>query len=133
MGFLHNESKLFTLKLSGGDIMRRLFIGLMSMVVVLFGTTAAWAAEEANAAGDSIVLAALFLAAGLGIGLGALGPGFGQGQAVRGACEGMARNPGVAGRLLTTMLIGLAFMESLTIYALVVALILLFQFAGRFM
>jgi F-type H+-transporting ATPase subunit c len=114
-------------------MMRRLFMGLMSMVVVLFGTTAAWAAEEANVAGDSIVLAAIFLAAGIGIGLGAIGSGMGQGHAVRGACEGMARNPGMAPRLLTTMLIGLAFMESLTIYALVVALILLFIIPGKFM
>jgi F-type H+-transporting ATPase subunit c len=123
----------FILKLSGGDIMRRLIVGLISLVVLLSGTTAAWAAEEGGSAGDSIVLAAIFLAAGLAIGLGAVGPGMGQGHAVRGACEGMARNPGMSGKLLTTMLLGLAFMESLTIYALVVALILLFQFAGGFM
>jgi F-type H+-transporting ATPase subunit c len=38
----------------------------------------------------------------------------------------MARNPGMAGKLMTTMLLGLAMMESLAIYALVIALILLF-------
>jgi F-type H+-transporting ATPase subunit c len=105
----------------------------MSLVVLLSGSTAAWAAEQGGSEGNSIVLAAIFLAAGIGIGLGALGPGLGQGNAVRGACEGMARNPGMAGKLTTAMLIGLAFMESLTIYALVVALMLLFQFSGKFM
>ncbi len=113
--------------------MRRLIVGLISLVVLLSGTTAAWAAEEGGSAGNSIVLAAIFLAAGLGIGLGTFGPGLGQGNAVRGACEGMARNPGASGKLFTTMLLGLAFMESLTIYALIVSLILLFQFAGGFM
>jgi F-type H+-transporting ATPase subunit c len=113
--------------------MRRLLTGLLSLVVVLFGTNAAWAAEEASGAGDSIVLAAIFLAAGLGVGLGAVGPGIGQGHAVSGACEGMARNPGMSGKLLTTMLLGLAIMEALAIYALVIVFMLLFNFVPKFM
>jgi F-type H+-transporting ATPase subunit c len=66
------------------------------------------------------------LGAGLAIGLGALGTGVGMGSAVRGALEGAARNPDTYGRLLTTMMIGLAMIESLAIYALVIALILLY-------
>ncbi|MFQ5466487.1 MAG: ATP synthase F0 subunit C [Thermodesulfobacteriota bacterium] len=73
-----------------------------------------------------MAIAALFIAAGIGMGLGAFGPGIGQGNAVRGAVEGIARNPGASGKILTTMLVGLAMMESLAIYALVIALILLF-------
>ncbi len=118
--------------------MKRFFTALMSLVVVFFGTTAAWAAEAAEegvkaGAGDSIVLAAIFLAAGLGVGLGAIGPGIGQGTAVSGACQGMARNPGMSGKLLTTMLLGLAIMEALAIYALVIVFMLLFVFADKFM
>ncbi|MFZ3073216.1 MAG: ATP synthase F0 subunit C [Thermodesulfobacteriota bacterium] len=79
-----------------------------------------------------MVLAVIFLAAGLGMGLGVLGPALGQGNAVKAACEGMARNPSVAGKIMTTMLLGLAIMESLAIYVLVVVLILLFMFAGKF-
>ena len=49
-----------------------------------------------------------------------------MGTAIGGACEGTSRNPEAGGRILTTMIIGLAMIESLTIYALVIALILLF-------
>lgn len=108
---------------------KKMVLGLVGFAVVLLGSSVAFAAEAAEGASgntDPIVLAAIFIGAGLGMGLGALGPGIGQGHAVRGACEGMARNPGMAGKLMTTMLLGLAMMESLAIYALVIALILLF-------
>ena len=60
------------------------------------------------------------------MGLAAFGTGIAQGNAVRGAVEGIARNPGASGKILTTMLVGLAMIESLDIYALVIALILLY-------
>ncbi|WP_029914969.1 ATP synthase F0 subunit C [Pelobacter seleniigenes] len=66
------------------------------------------------------------LAAGLGMGLGSVGTGIGQGIAIRSACEGVARNPGASGKILTTMMIGLAMIESLAIYVFVVAMIILF-------
>jgi len=69
---------------------------------------------------------ACVLAAGIGMGLGAVGTGIGQGFAVRGAVEGISRNPSASGKILTSMMIGLAMIESLAIYALVVALIILF-------
>ena len=64
------------------------------------------------------------LAAALAIGLAAIGPGIGQGIAAGKALEGMARQPEVAGNLRTNMILALAFMESLTIYGLLVAFIL---------
>ncbi|MCF6266098.1 MAG: ATP synthase F0 subunit C [Desulfuromusa sp.] len=66
------------------------------------------------------------MAAGIGMGLGAIGTGIGQGHAIQGACEGVARNPGASGKILTTMMIGLAMVESLAIYVFVVAMIILF-------
>ncbi len=66
------------------------------------------------------------MAAGIGMGLGAVGTGIGQGHAIQGACEGVARNPGASGKILTTMMIGLAMVESLAIYVFVVAMIILF-------
>jgi F-type H+-transporting ATPase subunit c len=72
------------------------------------------------------MLSMTVLAAGLAIGLGAIGSGIGMGTAIGGACEGTSRNPEAGGKILTTMIIGLAMIESLTIYALVVALLLLF-------
>jgi F-type H+-transporting ATPase subunit c len=67
-----------------------------------------------------------FLGAGLAIGLGAIGPGIGIGLVVGGAVQAMGRNPDAAGLLQTNMILGIVFAEALAIYALVMALILLF-------
>ena len=61
-------------------------------------------------------------AAGFGIGIAAFGCGIAQGIGLKGAVEGIARNPESSGKVTVTMLIGLALIESLCIYALVVAL-----------
>jgi F-type H+-transporting ATPase subunit c len=66
------------------------------------------------------------MAAGIGMGLGSFGTGIGQGLAIKSAVEGVARNPGASGKILTTMMIGLAMIESLAIYVFVVAMIILF-------
>jgi F-type H+-transporting ATPase subunit c len=65
-------------------------------------------------------------AAGFGIAIAAFGCGIGQGLGLKSAVEGVARNPESSGKVTVTMLIGLALIESLCIYALVVALILIF-------
>ena len=64
------------------------------------------------------------LGAGLAIGLAALGGGIGQGIAMSGALEGIARNPNAYDKIFTPMIIGLALIESLVIYALVIAFML---------
>jgi F-type H+-transporting ATPase subunit c len=66
------------------------------------------------------------IAAGLGMALAAGLCGLGQGRAVASAVDAMARQPGAAARIQTAMIIGLALIESLAIYVLVVAMILLF-------
>ncbi len=66
------------------------------------------------------------IAAGIGMGLGSFGTGIGQGIAISRAVEGVARNPGASGKIMTIMLIGLAMIESLAIYVFVVAMIILF-------
>lgn len=76
--------------------------------------------------GADIVKAAAFLGAGLSMGLGAIGPGVGEGMAAAKACEAIGKNPKEAGLLTRTMLVGQAVSESTGIYALVVALLLLF-------
>ncbi len=75
---------------------------------------------------DSIVSAASVIAAGIAVGLGAIGPGIGQGNAAGQAVEGIARQPEVEDKIRGTLLLSLAFMEALTIYGLVVALSLIF-------
>jgi F-type H+-transporting ATPase subunit c len=74
--------------------------------------------------------AARLLAAGLAIGLGAIGPGVGIGLLVNGALQSIGRNPEAQGSIQINMFIGIAFAESVAIYALVVALILLFVVGG---
>jgi F-type H+-transporting ATPase subunit c len=66
------------------------------------------------------------LGCAIGIGLAALGTGIGMGTGLSRACEGVARNPGVSGKIMTTLIVGLAMIESLAIYALVVVLIVLY-------
>ena len=66
------------------------------------------------------------LAAGLAIGLGAIGPGIGVGLLVLGALQAIGRNPDASSQIQINMFIGIAFAEAIAIYALVVALILLF-------
>ena len=65
-------------------------------------------------------------AAGFGMAIAAFGCGIGQGIGLRSAVEGIARNPESSGKVTVTLLIGLAMIESLAIYALVVALMLIY-------
>jgi F-type H+-transporting ATPase subunit c len=60
-------------------------------------------------------------AAALAIGLGALGGALGQGRAAASALEGIARNPAASGKIFVPMIIGLALIESLVIYCLLIA------------
>lgn len=75
---------------------------------------------------NPIICAASVIGAGLAIGLGAIGPGIGQGTASGKAIEGIGRQPEAEGRIRGTLLLSLAFMEALTIYGLVVALVIIF-------
>src|SRR4051812_20402973 len=76
--------------------------------------------------GLSTYLAVLALGAGLGVPIAVLGCGIGQGLAGGKALEGIARQPEASGRIQTAMIIALALIESLAIYALLVSLIILF-------
>lgn len=75
---------------------------------------------------EAIVQAAKFLAAGLCMGIGAIGPAVGEGFVGGKACEGIARKPEQAGLLTRTMLIGQAVSETTGIYSLCIALLMLF-------
>jgi F-type H+-transporting ATPase subunit c len=113
-------------------------LGSLAMLLVIAGVAAAesTAAAAKTAGPDSTwFFAACALAGAVGLGLAALGCGLGQGIAVSKAVEGVARQPEAGSTIQTLLIIGLGFIESLTIYALVVALILLFAnpFAGYFL
>ena len=76
--------------------------------------------------GADLIQASAFLGAGLAMGLGAIGPGLGEGMVGAKACEAIGKNPSEAGLLTRTMLVGQAVSESTGIYSLVIALLLLF-------
>jgi F-type H+-transporting ATPase subunit c len=103
------------------------FLTVSMLIGIFLGLSCAiaLAAEGAPAAGlDSSVKQAAALAAGLGLGIAAFGGALGQGKGVAAALEGIARNPGASGKIFAPMIIGLALIESLVIYAFVVSLIL---------
>ena len=91
---------------------------LVAVLLTLFAAPAL--AQDGEAGGGSANLG--LLGAALGIGIAAAGGAIGQGRATGEACAGLARNPGAGGRIQIMLLIGLAFMESVVIYALVIAL-----------
>jgi F-type H+-transporting ATPase subunit c len=90
----------------------------LTTLLVSAGAFAEGTGAEADAGGDIGLRA---LAAGLTIGLAAFGGSLSQGRAAAAALEGIARNPNASGKIFTPMILGLALIESLVIYALIVA------------
>lgn len=104
--------------------MRKLMLWLGTVSSSLFMTAVSFAQEHgASGAADS-VKSALAISAGVAIGLAAFGGALGQSRAAASALEGIARNPGAAAKVQTPMIIALALIESLVIYALVIAFLL---------
>lgn len=102
--------------------MRKFLMIALNTVALLGMAGLAFAGEPLNS--DSLGLTCL--AAALGIGVAACGCGIGMGVGLRGATEGIARNPEVSGKITGTMILAFAFIESLAIYALVISFILLY-------
>lgn len=66
------------------------------------------------------------IGAAVAVSFGALGPGLGEGRAVAAALDAIARQPESAGTISRTLFVGLAMIETMAIYCLVIALLLLF-------
>ncbi|MCH7517951.1 MAG: ATP synthase F0 subunit C [Candidatus Dadabacteria bacterium] len=90
-------------------------------MIAVFVPEASFAAEDG---GGELSKLGLALGAGLGIGIAAGLAGIGQGLATAAALNGIARNPSASSKILTPMIIGLALIESLVIYALLIAFLL---------
>ncbi|MBX3272927.1 MAG: ATP synthase F0 subunit C [Sandaracinaceae bacterium] len=103
--------------------MKKKLLALSSMVLTLAIPSLAFAQDTASNENDVKMFIAL--AAGLGIGIAAFGGALGQGRTAAAALEGIARNPNASGKLFTPMILGLALIESLVIYSLVVSLMLM--------
>jgi F-type H+-transporting ATPase subunit c len=107
---------------------------LLAMVLVMVTAPFVFAAKEVAQAAPAgavdytkaIIIGCSLLAAGLAIAFGTIGTGNGMGAGLNGATNAVGRNPEAQGKILLTMMVGLAMIESLAIYALVVALILLY-------
>ena len=98
------------------------------MKKILFLIVAIASAAFANEAGvvNETLKAYSVVAAGIGLGLAALGGAIGMGHTAAATIAGTARNPGMGGKLMTTMFIALAMIEAQVIYTLVIALIALY-------
>ncbi|MDR1084364.1 MAG: ATP synthase F0 subunit C [Deltaproteobacteria bacterium] len=98
-----------------------LFVGSLSALAL--------AADAAVTVAALDTISTIAQSAALAIAVGVLGPALAQGITLYGTTTSIARNPEAAGTLRTCMLMGLAIIESLAIYALVIALLLLYSFS----
>ena len=112
-------------------MVKRTVVFILVVFALSLGATGwALAAEEAMAEAaaaeglPSNVKMAIAIAAGLGIAIAAFGGALGQGRGVASALDGIARNPAASGKITTPMIIGLAMIESLVIYSLLISLML---------
>jgi F-type H+-transporting ATPase subunit c len=108
--------------------MNRRITSLVAFVTCFLAPMIAMAAPAPAGGGPNDGIFAI--AMGLGMGLAALGCGVGQGRAAAAALEGICRNPNAAEKVNTPMLLGLAFIESLTIFTLVTAFLIYGKFGA---
>jgi len=100
-------------------------LALLVASLTTFVTTSAFAQDAAGAAANKFSAQSMAaLAAGIAIGLAVLGGAMGQGRAAAAALEGISRNPGAAARIQTPMILGLALIESLVLFAFAIAFLL---------
>jgi F-type H+-transporting ATPase subunit c len=104
--------------------MRKLILLLMTVVGIVMCAVPALAQPEtpaAAAANNSVGLKAI--AAGIGFAIAVFGGALGQSRVGAAACEGAARNPGAAGKIQTMMILALALIESLVLFALLIVFV----------
>jgi F-type H+-transporting ATPase subunit c len=101
------------------NLAQRIFVGLTTVLA----TSAVYAQETATQSGGADK-GLIGIGAGIAIGLAAFGGALGQGKTASSALEGIARNPAAQGKIFTPMIIGLALIESLVIYAFVISFFL---------
>lgn len=100
--------------------MKKLALRVTTILSTLLVSAVAFA-QDAVASNENDVAMAKAMAAGLAIGIAAFGGSLGQGRAAQGALEGIARNPNAADKIFTPLIISLALIESLVIYALLIS------------
>ncbi len=111
-------------------MIKRLSWVLGAMIILVAATAFAEGAEAIKTVSYPPWLAAIALASGFGIALAAFGGALGQGRAAAAALDGVARNPGAGGRIQTLLILSLALIEALVIYALVITFLLQLKLPG---
>jgi F-type H+-transporting ATPase subunit c len=101
----------------------KLFVPVAAFTLAVLASPAVFAQGGGTEHGGGLVA----IGAALAIGLAALGGGLGQGRAAASALDGIARNPQASGKIFVPMILGLALIESLVIYGLIIA----FSLAGK--
>ena len=103
--------------------MRKLNLLLFAVAGILMSAMSVAAQADAAAPHVDNNVGLKALAAGIGFAIAVFGGAIGQSRIGAAACEGAARNPGAAGRIQTMMILGLALIESLVLFALVIVFI----------
>jgi len=103
--------------------MKKAAVVLMAVALLAVLAPAAFA-QEAGAKPASGHAGILAIAAGFGMALAAFGGALGQSRIGAAACEGMARNPGASGAIRASMILGLVFVETLSLLTFVIAIVL---------
>jgi F-type H+-transporting ATPase subunit c len=111
--------------------MKKIVATASALLVTMFTLTAFAQDASGTAANAFDAQMASALGAGIAIGLGALGAALGQGRVAAAALEGIARNPGADGKIRTPMILGLALIESIALYALLIAYFLQSKVGGH--
>ncbi|HXN50746.1 MAG TPA: ATP synthase F0 subunit C [Candidatus Acidoferrum sp.] len=96
--------------------MKKAAIVVLALVAVMMIAPAAFA-QGGEPAKAPVNPTTLVLAVGFGVAIAAVGGGLGQGRIAAAACEGIARNPGAAGGVRAAMILGLVFVETLTLFS----------------
>ena len=104
--------------------LHKLFVTVAAFTLAVLASPAVFAQ---GGAGETHGGGLVAIGAALAIGLAALGGGLGQGRAASAALEGISRNPQASGKIFVPMIVGLALIESLVIYGLLIA----FSLAGK--
>ncbi len=111
-----------------GEVFKTMLVGqAIAESAAIFALVVAMILLFSNVAATSYVTAFAFMAAGLSMGFGAIGSGVGSGYPAGAACQGIVRQPAMAGKLTANMLIGSAVCQTPAIFALVTSFILIFN------
>jgi len=103
--------------------MKKIILLLLAIVGVFMAAIPAFAQADGAAAAAASAVGTKAIAAGVGFAIAVFGGALGQSRIGAAACEGAARNPGAAAKIQTMMILGLALIESLVLFALVIVFI----------